>query len=128
MVTLTPECNSKTRKELFFTSLSIAEATKRNYKTGLNSSFFKDFLLTRFECKNLFDITDLEKLFEIYSAVNIHPKNEEMHRVCSAAVMKYIRFLNNGPKYPQKTQQEYPRIPKKRGRKPKNLHITHDAK
>lgn len=123
MVTLTPECDAKTRKELFFASLTIAEATKRNYKTGLNSTFFKDFLLTRFECKNLFDITDLEKLFEIYKVVNIHPKNEEMHRVCSAAVMKYIRFLNNGKKYSRHKEQETPRIPKKRGRKPKNQEV-----
>ena len=123
MVTLTPECDAKTRKEHFFASLTIAEATKRNYKTGLNSTFFKDFLLTRFECKNLFDITDLEKLFEIYTVVNIHPKNEEMHRVCSAAVMKYIRFLNNGKKYSRHKEQEAPRTPKKRGRKPKNQEV-----
>ena len=121
MVTLPPECNAKTRKELFLTSLTIAEATKRNYKTGLNSTFFKDFLLTRFDCRNLFDITDLEKLFEIYIAVNIHPKNEEMHRVCSAAVMKYIRFLNNGKKYSRHKEPEEPCTPKKRGRKPKSM-------
>ena len=42
-----------------------------------------------------------------------------MHRVCSAAVMKYIRFLNGGKKYNGKKEHEQPRIPKKRGRKPK---------
>ena len=119
MATSTPDCEAKTRKEQFFASLTIAEATKRNYKTGLNSSFFKDFLATKFKYQSLFEITDLDKLFEIYTNVNIHPKNEEMHRVCSAAVMKYIRFLNGGKKYNGKKEHEQPRIPKKRGRKPK---------
>jgi len=112
MAISTLDCDAKTRKELFFASLTIAEATKRNYKTGLNSSFFKDFLAKKFKCKNLFEITDLDKLFEIYPDVNIHPKNEEMHRVCSAAIMKYIRFLNDGKNIVERkntNNHEYPK-------------------
>lgn len=112
MATSTPDCEAKTRKELFFASLTIAEATKRNYKTGLISSFFKDFLATKFKYHSLFEITDLDELFEIYNNVNIHPKNEEMHRVRSAAVMKYIRFLNGGKNTMERKNTSYHEYPK----------------
>ena len=46
--------------------------------------------------QHIFDLTDLDLLWEFYSTVNVHPKNVEMHRICSAGIMKYIRFLNDG--------------------------------
>ena len=31
--------------------------------------------------------------------MNLHPKNVEQHRIYSSAIMKYIRYLNNGERY-----------------------------
>ena len=48
---------------------------------------------------SIFEMTDLQDLWDFYSLINIHPKNVSRHRAYSAPIMKYIRFLNNGNKY-----------------------------
>ena len=45
--------------------------------------------------ESIFEITDLDLLWIIYTKVNVHPSNVKNHRCTSCAVMKYIRFLNN---------------------------------
>lgn len=87
------------RRNDFFAQLNLSETTTRNYKVALNSVFLKEMLLKECDGKQLFEITDLEELWKLYSKVNIHPKNISTHRLCSAAIMKYIRFLNGGKKY-----------------------------
>lgn len=56
-------------------------------------------LLKECDGKQLYQITDLETLWKLYSKINLHPINISSHRAYSAAIMKYIRFLNNGEKY-----------------------------
>jgi hypothetical protein len=87
------------RRNDFFAQLNLSEATTRNYRLALNSSFLKEMLLKECGGKQLFEITDLEELWKLYSKINLHPKNISNHRSCSAAVMKYIKFLNGGKKY-----------------------------
>lgn len=89
----------KQRKTNFIAQLNLSEATTRNYITALNSSLLKEMLLVECDGKQLFEITDLDVLWKLYSKLNIHPRNISTHRVCSAVVMKYIKFLNGGKKY-----------------------------
>lgn len=87
------------RKNDFIAQLNLSEATTRNYIVALNSSLLKEMLSKECGGKQLFEITDLDELWKLYSKLNIHPRNISTHRVCSAAVMKYIKFLNGGKKY-----------------------------
>lgn len=86
------------RKEKFFEQLNLSEATARNYRNALNSTFLKGKLYSELGVMSLFEITDLNTLWDFYTIINVHPKNISNHRSYSAAVMKYIRFLNNGNK------------------------------
>lgn len=88
------------KKELdFYNQLDVSERTLKNYTRALNSTFLKDVLKEHFGIDNIFEISDIKKLWDIYSIINIHPKNVKNHRSYSAAIMKYIKFINNGEKY-----------------------------
>lgn len=87
------------RKEQFFEQLNLSENAKRNYRNALNSKYLKEMLKTEYGVDSLFSITDIKMLWSLYSVINLHPKNISCHRAYSAAIMKYIRFLNNGEKY-----------------------------
>ena len=100
---------SERRKEDFFSSLKLAEATIQNYKAVLRSKFLREVLEVKFGLQDIFEVTDLEVLWEIYSTVNVHPKNVEMHRICSAGIMKYIRFLNDGRRIGRRIDYKKPR-------------------
>ena len=89
-------------KDNFFSQLLVSERTKVNYKVALNSSFLKHVLLEQFGTQSIFSVIDLQKLWEIYSYVNLHDTNVKNHRIYSAAIMRYIRFLNDGKKYGQR--------------------------
>lgn len=87
------------RKDQFFEQLNLSENAKRNYRNALNSKYLKEMLKSEYDIESLFEITDLNVLWNFYSLINLHPKNVSNHRAYSAAIMKYIRFLNNGNKY-----------------------------
>lgn len=90
---------SKTRESKFLSQLSLSESSLRNYKVALNSTLLRDALERDFGVSSLYEITNLDTLWNLYCKINQHPKNVAAHRAYSAAVMKYIRFLNNGEKY-----------------------------
>ena len=114
-----PSKDTSARKEKFFSSLGLAEATMRNYKTALDSKFLKEYITVKCNCISIFDITDIDVLYDIYVNIRIHPKNIETHRVCSAAIMKYIRFLNDGKKIGRRIDYQIPRPCMRRPRKRK---------
>lgn len=87
------------RKADFYDSLKLSVSTTNNYRSALQSSFLLDFLKQEFNAFDLFEIVDLDTLWQIYCKVNLHPKNISNHRAYSAAIMKYIRYLNKGCKY-----------------------------
>ena len=87
-----------TNKDDFFNQLDLAESTIRSYKVAYNSTFLRNFLIKECGKQALCDIVDLETLWQLYSKVNLHPKNVSNHRIYSCVIMKYIRFLNNGKK------------------------------
>lgn len=87
------------RKKNFIAQLNLSDTTTRNYITALNSSLLKEMLLEECDGKQLFEINDLDELWKLYSKINVHPRNISTHRICSAAVMKYIKYLNGGKKY-----------------------------
>lgn len=89
----------KERRENFIFQLKLSETVKRNYINALSSSFLIYTLADLCNKTSIFEITNLEELWKLYSYINVHPKNIAHHRVYSAAIMKYIRFLNNGKKY-----------------------------
>ncbi len=91
--------NASKRKASFYEQLPLSKTTVSNYRSALNSVFLKEMLLKECGGKQLFEITDLEELWKLYSKINLHPKNISTHRSCSAAIMKYIKFLNGGKKY-----------------------------
>ena len=113
--------DTNARKEHFFSSLGLADATIRNYKTALNCNFIKEYLSVKFNCISIFEIIDLEVLYDIYVNIRVHPKNIETHRVCSAAIMKYIRFLNDGKKIGRRIDYKIPRPCMRRPRKSKTI-------
>lgn len=83
----------------FYNQLNLSEASMRNYKTALNSTLIKEILLKKYGETNIFNIVELDKLWTVYCKINLHPQNIQKHRIYSAALMKYIRFLNDGKKY-----------------------------
>ena len=91
--------SSRNREKDFFSQLVLSESSLRNYRVAYNSTLLKDVLECDYGVSRLFDISDLDTLWSIYCKINLHPKNVAAHRAYSAAVMKYIRFLNNGEKY-----------------------------
>lgn len=88
------------RKKDFYNKLDLSPVTLSNYRSALNGRLLQEVLA---EIDNsitsIFEITDLELLWKIYTMINVHPTNIKNHRGISCAVMKYIRFLNNGKKY-----------------------------
>ena len=86
------------RRDDFFEQLNLSQAVSRNYLNALNSSFLKGILYSEYGKTSLFEITDLNTLWDFYTMINVHPKNFRTHRSYSAAIMRYIRFLNNGKK------------------------------
>lgn len=90
---------STSNKEDFFKQLNLSETTTRNYKVAFNSSFLKVVLLEECGIEDLFKVIDLELLWKVYSKINLHPKNVANHRIYSAALMKYMKYLNNGVRY-----------------------------
>lgn len=99
----------KEKVSSFYNQLNVSERTRRNYESAIRSSFVKGVLQDFCGSDNLFVITDLEKLWQVYSHVNLHPVNIATHRAYSAAIMKYIRFLNNGKKYGKRIDYKRPR-------------------
>lgn len=87
------------RRSDFFKQLNLSASTTRHYKEALKSDFLKDIVEKECQKSDIFEITDLNLLWKIYSMVNLHPHNIRVHRAFSSAIMKYIRFLNNGKKY-----------------------------
>ena len=100
------------RKEKFFSQLKLSKTTKANYRAAINSTFLTTYLKGEYGTTDLFDITDLSVLWDIYSYINLHPKNIGNHRAYSAAIMKYIRFLNNGEKYGKRIDYNIKKTPK----------------
>ena len=96
----------------FFAQLNVSERTLSNYKNALKSRFIKEILLKDYKAESLFEIDDLELLWKIYSKINLHPNNVNKHRLYSAPIMKYIRFLNKGEKYGRRIDYRKPK-PKK---------------
>lgn len=89
-------------ESLFLSQLAVSDRTRRNYLNAIRSTFLRSILYEYCGTSNLFDIIDIKKIYEVYSVVNIHPRNINNHRNYSAPIMKYICFLNNGRKYGRK--------------------------
>lgn len=87
------------RREKFLKQLNLSPSASTHYKNAYKSIFLKEKLLEHCNCENIFEITDLQVLWNLYKNINLHPTNVKNHRLYSAAVNKYIRFLNNGQKY-----------------------------
>jgi hypothetical protein len=92
-------CNIEQTEVKLLESLHLSESTRRNYVVALHSRYLKEMVTNICKTDSLYKITDLDELWKLYSAINIHPVNVKAHRVYSAMVMKYIRFLNGGQKY-----------------------------
>ena len=99
----------------FYESLNgLSARTIRNYQTSIRSSFIKKLLLKDFDTDNLFDVDNIESLWNLYTKVNLHPTNISNHRGYSAAIMKYIKFLNGGKKYGKRIDFKKPKGKRKK--------------
>ena len=90
------ELSASKRKDDFFKSLNLSETTTNNYRSALHSSFLVGILNDEYNTLDPFEIVDVKVLWCLYDQINSHPKNIRNHRAYSAAIMKYIRYLNNG--------------------------------
>lgn len=86
-------------QDAFYAQLDLSDVTIQNYRASFRSKFLREYLETHYQVSSIFQLTDLEDLWKIYSIINLHPINVANHRRYSAAIMRYIRFLNNGRKY-----------------------------
>lgn len=86
-------------EESFYNQLQLSNRTKVNYRSALKGSFIKGVLRKKYDTDDIFTIVDLPRLWEVYSYINHHECNRKNHRIYSAAIMRYMRFLNNGVKY-----------------------------
>lgn len=93
----------------FYESMNLSVATIKNYRAALQSSFLFKFLKKEFNVCDLFEVIDIEKLWQIYSKINLLPQNINHHRAYSAAIMKYIRYLNKGNKCGKRIDYGKPR-------------------
>ena len=75
----TPSKASNDRKEKFFSSLNLAEATMRNYRTAFNSKFLIEYITENYKQKTLFDITDLDDLYNIYVLLYLVQRKEKLY-------------------------------------------------
>ena len=91
--------NAKTRRDRFMEQLNLSPSATTHYRGAYTSNFLKEMLLLYCDSDNIFELTDLKQLWNLYTNVNLHPTNTKNHRLYSAAINKYIRFLNNGEKY-----------------------------
>lgn len=82
----------KNNQQLFFDWLDGSERTVLNYKNAINSTYLKTVLKTMFDTSNLFDLSDLVQLWQMYSFVKQDDNNVRNHRIYSSAIMKYMRF------------------------------------
>lgn len=87
------------REDDFYAQLDLSKATIHHYKVALNSKFMRVILSERLGYDTIFAVSNLKLLWELYSVINLHPRNIADHRVYSAAINKYIKYLNNGQKY-----------------------------
>ena len=87
------------RKNEFLSQLELSSSSKRRYREALDSPFMGNFIRMKLQIDSIYELTDLNKLWDLYSEINLHPENVRMHRYYSAPIMKYIRFLNGGQKY-----------------------------
>ena len=97
------------RKIAYRNSLNVAEVTKSNYLSAIRGSLLCDTLEVESGTRDLFSVVDLEKLWKVYSYINLHPKNIATHRNVSCALMSYIKFLNGGKKYGRRIDYAKPR-------------------
>lgn len=93
------------RKSEFFSQLTLAESTIRNYRLALNAKFLLELLREDWGVNDIFEMTNLKDLWDLYSKVNIHPSNVRCHRLSSAIIMKYIIYLNGGEKYRKRKER-----------------------
>ncbi len=108
------DLSANERKQAYEESFTGSEIVKRNYGCALRSTYLSKILEQKCRVKNLFELTDLEVLWDIYSYVNIDDYNIHAHRAYSAAIMKYIKLLNNGQKYGKRIDYNIKRGPKKK--------------
>lgn len=116
-------CCATKRKESFIASLQTTHKRWNNYVLALNSKLVTQILTESFGINNIYEVTDLNKLWEIYTVVNINPQNLATHRLFSSAVMSYIKFLNNGKRIGKRIDYMKPR-PCMQGRKRKKITET----
>lgn len=100
---------SNMRCNAFFEQLELSATTIQNYRAALNSKFLSDLLKESYGISSIFEIDNIERLWEIYTRVNLSQKNIDNHRAYSAPIMKYIRFLNGGEKYGRRIDYNKPK-------------------
>ena len=90
---------SEKRSSDFYAQLNLSPVTLNTYRSALNGKVLRGVISKVDDSiESIFEITDLDILWAIYTEVNIHPSNIKNHRSISCAVMKYIRFLNKSKK------------------------------
>lgn len=87
------------RSNGFYAQLNLSPVTLNNYRSALNGWVLKEIIAEVDDSiESIFEITDLDLLWSICTKANVHPSNIKNHRGTSCAIMKYIKYLNNGKK------------------------------
>ena len=75
------DANDIKRRKDFFEQLNLSEAATRNYRNALNSSFLKGKIYAEYNKISLFEITDLETLWDLYTKNNWSEDETDKRRV-----------------------------------------------
>jgi len=96
---ITKNLEIRKRKSDFLSQLNLSDSSKRRYKDALSSLWLNGIVQAEFGLNSVFEMSNLEMLWKLYSIVNLHPVNVRLHRYYSSPIMQYIKFLNGGKKY-----------------------------
>ena len=74
-----------------------SEKFVRTYGIYLRSNIVRKYVQNKSEVDNIFDVTDMDVLLDIYDAVKLDDNNIRLHNVYSGAISAYIKYLDGRP-------------------------------
>ena len=69
----------------------------RTYGIYLRSQVVRRYVLENSHTDDIFQVTDMNELLDIYDALRIDDNNIRLHNVYSGAVSAYIKYLDGKP-------------------------------
>lgn len=92
-----PAKEKETEFSKYLLERNPSEKFIRTYGIYLRSNVVKKYVQENSRKQDIFQVEDLEELFDIYDAVKLDDNNIRLHNVYSGAISAYIKFLEGKP-------------------------------